>query len=152
MTQYRFQRETVIGLDRDSIVSRFSRTERLTDILPSWLQIRSRNPLSPVSDGELLEYRLRVHGIPFSWTTRIEGWKSPSCFVDRQVEGPYRSWVYEHRFRALPRRQTLAIDTIDYEVPGGFLESFVQRFAQYELERIFDYREARLHELFPPRR
>ena len=38
--------------------------------------------------GTLIEYRLRVHGVPLRWTSRIEEWELGAAFVDRQVRGP----------------------------------------------------------------
>ena len=41
--------------------------------------------------GALIEYRLKLHGLPLSWLTRIEEWMPGERFVDAQLAGPYAS-------------------------------------------------------------
>ena len=37
--------------------------------------------------GALIEYRLKLHGIPIRWLTRIEEWVPGVRFVDAQLRG-----------------------------------------------------------------
>ena len=39
--------------------------------------------------GTLIEYRLRVHGLPVRWKTLIQEWTPGERFVDTQLRGPY---------------------------------------------------------------
>ena len=48
--------------------------------------------------GTLLDYRLRLRGIPIRWQSEICAWEPPYRFVDRQTKGPYSLWVHEHTF------------------------------------------------------
>lgn len=98
--------------------------------------------------GALIDYRLRVRGLPVSWRTRIEVWEPPHRFVDVQLKGPYKLWRHEHRFLARDGG-TLCLDRVDYEVPGGVLGPVVNRlFVEGDVRTIFRYREAKLEELF----
>ena len=56
--------------------------------------------------GTLIEYRLRLHGIPIRWRTKIVVWEPPHRFVDVQLSGPYRLWHHTHDFE--PRRRAAA--------------------------------------------
>ncbi len=38
--------------------------------------------------GTLIEYRLRLHGLPVDWLTRIEEWEPGRRFVDSSSPGP----------------------------------------------------------------
>lgn len=100
--------------------------------------------------GTLIDYRIRLRGMPIRWQSEITAWEPPYRFVDEQRRGPYCLWVHEHVF--MPREGaaqnggTLARDVVRYAVPGG---AIVQRlFVASELERIFDYRNAALRRNF----
>ena len=79
----------------------FSRAENLEALTPPWLnfKILEVKP-QPVQRGTLINYSLRVHGIPLRWTSEIVEWEPPHRFVDLQLRGPYKLWRHEHRFEA----------------------------------------------------
>jgi hypothetical protein len=98
-----------------------------------------------VRQGTLLDYRLRLHGIPLRWQSEIAVWEPPERFVDRQTKGPYSMWVHEHTFDERDGG-TLVGDRVDYAVPGGRL---VQKFfVAPDLQRIFRYRRHVLEGIF----
>lgn len=70
--------------------------------------------------GALIDYRLRVRGLPLRWRTLIREWQPPHRFVDEQIRGPYRQWIHEHTFEARDGG-TLARDHVRYAVPFDFL-------------------------------
>lgn len=98
-------------------------------------------------DDVLLDYRLRIRGLPVRWQSQITEWNPPERFVDRQTRGPYRLWIHEHTFVEADAG-TMVGDDVRYSVPGGAL---VNRFlVAPDLERIFDYRRRVLRSLFNP--
>ena len=148
MTSFRLQRKTSLERPIEEVFAFFAAVEKLEVITPPWLHFQIlRAPAGALEPGSTIDYRLRVHGIPIAWTTLISSWQPPFSFVDEQLQGPYRAWVHTHSFEERDGR-TLVHDQVDYSVPGGRLvhELFVRR----DLDRIFDYREARLHELLDP--
>jgi ligand-binding SRPBCC domain-containing protein len=93
----------------------------------------------------LIDYRLRLYGIPLHWQSEMCVWEPPHRFVDRQIQGPYRVWIHEHTFTEL-NGGTLVADTVEYAAPGGIL---VQKlFLARDLRRIFAYRHERLRKRF----
>jgi hypothetical protein len=91
--------------------------------------------------GALLDYRLRLHGVPVRWTTRIETWEPAMGFLDTQVKGPYSLWEHTHRFEKDGDDATVIHDRVRYALPLGPLGALAHRlFVRRDLERIFDYR------------
>jgi ligand-binding SRPBCC domain-containing protein len=94
-----------------------------------------------MKSGRLIDYKLRLHGIPIRWRTRITDWKPPSRFVDSQIRGPYSMWMHTHTFDEIDGG-TLMRDVVLYSAVGGAL---VHRlFVKRDLQRIFEYRQKML--------
>lgn len=51
--------------------------------------------------GTLIDYHLRVRGLPLRWRSRIEAWDANATFVDRQLRGAYRLWHHTHEFKSV---------------------------------------------------
>ena len=95
--------------------------------------------------GTLFEYRLRLHGVPVSWLTRIEEWEPGIRFVDMQLKGPYALWHHTHEFEPDGAGGTLMRDTVRYALPFGPFGEIARRlFVARDLEAIFDFRTQRV--------
>lgn len=103
-------------------------------------------PPLPISmqPGCLIEYSLRLHGIPFQWTTEITQWQPPVRFEDSQRRGPYRLWRHQHIFESRDGGTQME-DRVTYDVPGGRL--IHRLFVRNDLRRIFEYRQVQLPRL-----
>ena len=130
----------------DAVFPFYADAFRLEEITPPLLRFRVLTP-PPIEmkAGVEIDYRLRLHGVPMKWRSRITAWEPPHRFVDEQVKGPYRRWVHEHRF--IPQESgTLVSDQVHYDMVGGWLVD--RLLVRHDLRRIFDYRQARLAEIF----
>ncbi len=136
----------------DEIFAFFSDAHNLDVLTPPWLHFRILTPYPiDLRLGAILEYEIRWRWVPLFWRTEIAAWEPPHRFIDRQVKGPYRQWIHEHTFEARDGG-TLLKDRVDYAVPGWFLEPILDRFVVGpDVRRIFDFRRAKMQELFPPR-
>ncbi len=116
----------------------FAQAENLQHLTPSFLDFRILTPLPiPMAVGTLIDYRIRLRGLPMRWRTRIGAWQPPHRFADQQLSGPYRVWWHEHLF-AEHDGGTLITDRVVYKAPFSFItHPFLVR---RELARIFDYR------------
>jgi ligand-binding SRPBCC domain-containing protein len=139
----RLEREQVVRRPLGDVFHFFARAENLEQITPPWLRFRVLTP-GPIAmaPGTLIDYRLRVHGVPLRWRSRIELWEEERRFVDRQVNGPYPLWRHLHDF--VPRgRDTCVRDRVEYALPFGWLGNLAGgAFVRRDLARIFDYRQA----------
>lgn len=126
----------------------FARAENLERITPPWLHFRLLGPDQIQMGAETrIEYRLRLHGIPLIWVSRIEVWEQGRRFVDRQVRGPFRLWRHQHDFVAVPSG-TRVRDVVEFVLPGGRLGQRVgMPFVARDLRRIFDYRQDAVNRL-----
>jgi ligand-binding SRPBCC domain-containing protein len=114
----------------------------LEAITPAWLRFRvaSRCPIE-LREGALIEYRLRLHGLPIRWWTRIEVWEPPLRFVDVQLRGPYALWEHTHSFLPDGDDAVVIADRVRYALPFGIAGRLAHgAFVRRDLERIFDHR------------
>lgn len=127
----------------------FADARNLEAITPPFLDFHVLGQSSgEIGEGTLIDYRLRLDGIPLSWQSRIEAWDPPRSFVDTQVKGPYRLWHHTHDFVPMGAG-TLLRDTVRYQLPAGWLGRLAAggKVAGY-VERIFDFRARKIDELF----
>jgi ligand-binding SRPBCC domain-containing protein len=133
---------------REEVFSFFSETANLDAITPPWVHFRTITP-GPIEMriGALIDHRLRIHGVPVRWQSKITAWEPPARFVDEQVRGPYRLWIHEHLFEERDGG-TLVRDRVRYAVP---FDLFVNRFlVRPDVEKIFQYRTECLKRRFMP--
>lgn len=131
---------------REEIFPFFGDALNLEAITPPWLHFQVLTP-SPIEmrPGTLIDYKLRLHGIPIRWRTLISRWEPPISFVDEQLLGPYRTWHHEHRFEPY-HGGTLCTDRVHYRVWGGRLIDWL--LVRRDLLTIFNYRSQVLKQRF----
>ena len=119
----------------------FSNAANLDAITPPSLGFRILTPLPIVMrEGALIEYRLRLMGLPIHWLTRIDEWEPGRSFTDTQLRGPYALWVHHHRFSPDPKG-TRVRDRVVYALPAPSLTAPVHAvFVRPMIEKIFAYR------------
>lgn len=128
----------------EEVFAFFASAENLEALTPPSLRFRIVSPLPiEMRVGALIEYRLKVRGLPIMWLTRIEEWEPGQRFVDAQLHGPYRLWHHTHEFTPDGAGGTSMRDTVRYALPAWPASAPLRRLAvKPELERIFDFRAA----------
>lgn len=144
-----FSSRTEIPASIESVFAFFSDASNLERITPKELHfnILSELPID-MRAGAIIEYSLRIHGVPVKWRTEITEFVPSVRFVDVQKRGPYKQWVHEHRFESVPNG-TLMHDRVDYEVGYGVIGEIAHwLFVKRQIERIFQFREEVIVSLF----
>ena len=136
------ERRQRVEVPADRAFAFFADARNLEAITPPWLRFRvlTRGAIT-MRRGTLIDYRLRLHGLPLRWRTRIEDWEPPRRFVDVQLRGPYAVWVHTHTFEPAGAGAVVIADRVRYALPFGRLGELARALVvRRDLERIFDYR------------
>ena len=141
--------EQWIPLSVEKLFPFFADEKNLETLTPPMLHFHVLGKSTPTMQaGTLIDYKLRIHGIPVRWQSRIDEWQPNEYFVDTQVRGPYSYWHHTHRF--MPKDGgTLATDHVLYRVPGWIVgRIFILPFVRRDIQNIFEYRRKKIEELF----
>lgn len=147
-----FFSEQYLPLKTNDLFSFFSEAKNLEEITPPSLKFHIKDVSAPViSKGVLINYRLKIHGIPFKWRTLIKEWEPNSKFVDTQLKGPYSLWVHSHEFFDWGPG-TLMRDSVSFRLPFGFLGWIAAvGFVKSDVNKIFAFRRRKVVELLSPK-
>lgn len=142
------QSSVILEHSPETLFEFFSNAFNLEEITPPWLNFKllTAAPID-IRQNCLIDYSIRLRGIPIRWRTQIADWSPPHSFVDRQLKGPYLLWEHLHTFEKVPEG-TLVRDEVRYRVPGGRLVNWFM--VKNDLIRIFEFRRNRMLEVFPP--
>lgn len=148
MKTFRLKTQLWLPHARDKIFDFFADPRNLDRLTPAWLKFRIAKPdTTKIVRGAILDYRLRIHGLPIHWQSEISAWEPPNRFIDRQIKGPYSLWIHLHYFEDSDGG-TIVGDDVEYAVPGG---TIVQKLlVAPDLDRVFEYRHYVLDKLFNP--
>ena len=130
-----------IPLPRERLFPFFSDARNLAVITPPAMGFRIRTPQPIVMGvGTLIDYTVRVAGLPVRWRTLISQWDPPHEFADEQLRGPYALWRHRHRFTPIGPNETQMDDAVLFRLPLAPLGNVALPFVKRELRRIFRYR------------
>lgn len=141
--------EQWVPLAIDRVFSFFSDSKNLEILTPDFLgfQIVGQST-AKIEKSTRIDYRLKLHGIPFRWQSQIVDWQPNTKFCDTQTRGPYAQWFHQHEFIEQDGG-TLIRDRVTYAVPFGALGVLpIHPFVRRDLEQVFMYRRKKITELF----
>jgi ligand-binding SRPBCC domain-containing protein len=139
--EYVLEREQRVERPIAEVFDFYGEALNLEAITPPWLGFEVTTPEVVMRPGARIEYRLKLHGVPVRWRTRIDAWEPPHRFVDVQTHGPYALWHHTHEFEPDGPGATILRDRVRYALPFGPLGEIARKLlVRRDLERIFDHR------------
>lgn len=135
-----FQYSSLINASIEKVWQFHERQDILQILTPPWQPVKIIRREGGLDVGTISEFRISLGIIPVHWIARHIKCEPYQLFVDEQIEGPMQSWVHYHQFTA-EGGQTKLTDTIDYEIPGGWLaELLLGWWVDSRLKDMFRYR------------
>ena len=148
MAEHILTRKLILALPVEKIFDFFADAGNLERITPPELNFHIITP-QPIciEKGTLIDYQLKMRGLPIKWRTEISEWNPPYLFVDRALKSPYKQWIHRHTFTELTENQTLIEDEVKYRLPLEPLGDLAYFIVRRELNYIFDFRQRAVMEI-----
>ena len=150
--EFKLVRAQWVPASLETVWDFFSSEKNLERITPDSLKFEVRNISTPqIERGTLIDYRLKIHGVPAKWRTLISEWSPRRRFVDEQLKGPYARWHHQHDFEELGDGVSLG-DVVHFKLPLGALGRLTAAPLVFrDVAKIFAHRNAIIDRLFHPR-
>jgi ligand-binding SRPBCC domain-containing protein len=147
---YVLERQQRVQAPRGEVFSFFADAANLERMTPPQLGFTILTP-QPIEmkKGVVIDYKIKLYGIPMKWKTVIDEYEPEDRFIDVQLAGPYAVWRHTHTFVDAEGGGTDLGDRVVYELPFGPLGRLVHAvFVRRQLGKIFDHRQRVMRELF----
>jgi uncharacterized protein (TIGR01777 family) len=133
----------------EKVFAFFSDVNNLEKLSPPVFNFKvQKKSTEQIMSGTLIDYKLKIHGVPIRWRTQIEKWSPPHMFSDSQMQGPYTRWHHSHTFEPIGHG-TLMKDHIHYRLPLGVVgRIFGLWLVKKDLSTIFTHRRKIIREEF----
>lgn len=99
-----------------------------------------------LKSGDRMDFTLWAGPVPIRWVAAIED-ASPAGFTDRQVRGPFASWVHRHSFERVDDRTTDVVDCVEASPKRHLFWGLVGRLMWAGMPILFAFRGRRTRAL-----
>jgi ligand-binding SRPBCC domain-containing protein len=149
MAEHILERKQIIERPLREVFDFFADAGNLEKITPPELNFHITTPQPiDIRKGALIDYELKLRGIPIRWKTEITQWNPPFDFVDTALKSPYKQWIHLHTFEEGEAGETIMRDRVRYRLPLEPLGDIAHFYVKKELKYIFDYRYKVIKEIF----
>lgn len=137
-----FEKRVELPVSREEAFAWHERPGTFRRLLPPWENVVG-DP-EPLREDLTVELKVQIGPKQLDFVVHHDVCRPPELFRDVQQQGPFASWVHEHRFHELPGENGSRCelhDHIEYELPLGAMGKLLgQSFAQGNLRRMFAWR------------
>ena len=146
---HKFITEQWVPQPIDQVFEFFSNPNNLETLTPDFLHFKIVKISHPkIREGTVLDYQLKLHGVPICWQSKINDWVPGKRFSDLQTRGPYAFWHHTHEFYEA-RGGAGIRDNIVYKLPGWVPgDVFAHAYVKKDLEKLFMFRREQIEKLF----
>lgn len=140
--------EQWLSVSPEKLFPYFQDEKNLEELTPPWLNFKVLDKSTgEIEKGTIINYQLKLYGVPFVWQTEILDFHKNKSFIDNQVKGPYSKWHHTHEFIPLGGG-TVVKDTIRYKVPlSGLGKTVAGPKVDSDVQKIFKHRSEKIVEV-----
>jgi ligand-binding SRPBCC domain-containing protein len=116
-----------------------SRSASMSAITPPPVFARIHQAPEVLGEGDDMAFTLWMGPLPVRWKARIEN-VTPQSFDDRQLTGPFNSWVHHHTFVPLEDGRVEVQDWVQAELSDNLFWHIFGIFMWVNMSVLFTYR------------
>ncbi len=136
-----FEKQTRIAASPERVFAFHERDDALASLTPPWEKARIVSKTPGLEVGTRAVVEVFVGPLKTTLIAEHTQYEKNRMFQDRQVKGPFASWLHTHSMEPDGSGGCILIDRIEYELPLGALgQLFGGPMVRKKLQRMFDYR------------
>jgi ligand-binding SRPBCC domain-containing protein len=135
----------------DKVTEFHTQSANMAALTPPPMLVRMQETPSALREGDEMAFNLWLGALPMRWLLRIEE-VSAHGFTDRQLRGPFKTWVHRHKFHCLDEEWTEIVDEIELELRPHLIWWPVGFFIWLNLPILFAYRRWKTRQILAKNR
>jgi uncharacterized protein (TIGR01777 family) len=137
----RFEKSLSLPVSAEVLHDWHLRPGAFSRLCPPWDPVEIVETSPKIVNGAKTTLRVKAGPFRRRWIAEYRACIKGKEFTDVQIAGPFKSWEHRHQFIPKGGEKCVLVDSIDYELPLGFLgRIFGKRFVAKKLEATFRYR------------
>ena len=116
-----FEASVQLTTTADEIFEFLIDTENILKISPPDTGLAFTNKPDKLFQGAILDFQIQAFGQVQEGSHEIIEFNSPEFYIEKQITGPLKSFLHEHRIVVDADNQVTVIDRLEFEPPGGLL-------------------------------
>jgi ligand-binding SRPBCC domain-containing protein len=146
----RFEHRFRVKASVDEVAEFHSRSSSMGAITPPPLIVRVHSAPDVLKSGDTMDFTIWAGPVPLHWVACIED-SSSAGFTDRQISGPFGSWVHRHGFERVDDRTTDVVDRVEASYKRHLFWGVVGRAMWLGMPFLFAFRGKRTRALVEAR-